>query len=487
MTPAPVRRELLIDAVPGEVRAALLEDGEVAEVHIDRDGHQSLIGSVYLGRVEAVEPSLQAAFVALPGVAAHGYLPLKYAGALTRGDAPRRIERLVHQGQVVLVEVTRDAVGDKGPTVTTMVTLAGRLLVYHPFRTDNVLSGAIRDEAQRDRLDDVARQAAEAVGEGGFIVRTSAQAAAPEAILREATELHGRWHALRREAARAGGPACLLRDLPPLQRTLRDLIRPGLARIAVDGHALHAEARGYLGVHHPALLELLEVHAGAAPLFEAAGVEAAIESALETRLDLPGGGWVTIEAVEALTAVDVNSGDGTSESGREQTGFLTNMRAAAVIARQLRLRDVGGMVLVDFIHMESPKHRDRVLDTLREALSRDRSPCSVLGWSRMGLCELTRRRRGATLPDFLAGRSDPSRRRRRKTVESAGYDLLRRLRAEAAARPGATLAVAAHPDVIDWLGAPARRDSLAELAGKAPTLTADPALAIDEPQVQAEG
>lgn len=477
--------ELLIDAVPGEVRAALIEDSEVAEVHIDRDGHQSLIGTIYLGRVEAVEPALQAAFVALPGVAAPGFLSVKHAGALVEAEGPRRIERLVHQGQLVLVEVTRDAVGDKGPGLTTLVTLPGRLLVYHPFRSDNVLSGAIRDETQRLRLEDAAKRAVDGVGEGGFIVRTAAQAADVPALLREARELHFRWEALRKSADAAREPACLQQDLSPLQRTLRDLVRPGLTRIAVDGHALFAEAKGYLAADNEDFLDLLEVHTAATPLFEAAGVEAAIESTLESRLDLQGGGWVTIETVEALTAIDVNSGDGTSESSREQTGFTTNLRAVDTIARQLRLRDIGGMVLVDFIHMESPKHRDRVMDALRDALARDRSPCSVLGWSRMGLCELTRKRSRATLPDFLSARPDAARKRRRKSVESAGYDALRRLRAEAAARPGATLAVTAHPDVIDWLSAAGRTGALAEIAGKPPTLRPDPARPVDEPQIQA--
>ena len=252
-----VNRELLIDAVPGEVRAALIEDGEVAEIHIDREGHQSLIGTIYLGRVEAVEPALQAAFVALPGVAAPGYLSAKHAGALVDAEGPRRIERLLHQGQLVLVEVTRDAVGDKGPGLTTLVTLPGRLLVYHPFRSGNVLSGAIRDETQRLRLEDAARRAVEGIGAGGFIVRTSAQAADIPALLREARDLHFRWEALRQDAARAAGPVCLQQDLPPLQRTLRDLARPGLTRIAVEGHALFAEARAYLAANNEDLLDLL--------------------------------------------------------------------------------------------------------------------------------------------------------------------------------------------------------------------------------------
>ncbi|MEN3977125.1 ribonuclease E/G [Emcibacter sp. SYSU 3D8] len=477
--------KLLIDAVPGEVRAVLVEDGEVAEIHIDRDGHESLVGNIYLGRVEAVEASLQAAFVALPGVAAPGYLSAKHAGALVQAGGPRRIERILNQGQLVLVEVTRDAVGDKGPGLTTLVALPGRLLVYHPYRSGNVLSGAIRDEVQRARLEDAASRAVDGVGEGGFIVRTAAQSADVPALLREARELHFRWETLCKAVDAAREPACLQRDLPPLQRTLRDLVRPGISRIVVDGHALFADARHYLSDSNPDLLEQLEVHATATPLFEAAGAEAAIDSMLETRLDLRGGGWVTIEPVEALTAIDVNSGDATAESSREQTSFTTNLRAVDTIARQLRLRDVGGMVLVDFIHMESPKHRDRVLDALRGALGRDRSPCAVLGWTRMGLCELTRRRSRAALPDFLAGRPDVGRKRRRKSVESAGYDVLRRVRAEAAARPGATLAIAAHPDVIDWLRAAGRPAALAEIAGKPPVLEGDKSLPVDEPQIQA--
>ncbi|MEN3953417.1 ribonuclease E/G [Iodidimonas sp. SYSU 1G8] len=475
-------RALLIDAVPGEVRAALIEDGEVAEIHIDREGHESLVGNIYVGRVAAVEPSLQAAFVTLPGTSLPGFLSAKHVGALVEDGDARRIERVVHQGELLLVEATRDPVGDKGPGLTTLVTLPGRLLVYHPFRRDNVLSGAIREEAQRARLEDAARQAADAVGDGGFVIRTAAQSAAIADILDEARALRDRWLGLKARAAAADTPACLQTDLPPAARILRDLARPGLSAITVDGRALHAEARAHLQRGQPELLPLLEVHAGHTPLFEAAGIEAAIDSLLETRLDLDGGGWITVETGEALTVIDVNSGDGTAESSREQTAFTTNLRAAPLIARQIRLRDIGGMILIDFIHMESPKHRDRVLDTLREALAGDRSPASVLGWSRMGLCEVSRRRGREALPDFLAGRRDIAAQRRRRTAESTGYDVLRRLRAEAAASPGARLAVTAHPAVIAWLEA--RPEALSDIAGKPPLLTADGRRPLDRPEIQ---
>jgi ribonuclease G len=483
-----VERELLIDAVPGEVRAALVEDGEVVEIHIDREGRRSLIGNIYLGRVEAVEPSLQAAFVALPEGGPPGFLSTKHLGALAAGrEGPRRIERLVHQGQLLLVEVTRDPVGDKGPGLTTLVTLPGRLLVYHPFRDGNVLSGAIRDDRERERLEALADKAADEVGAGGFIVRTAAQGEDEETLLAEARELQAQWRSVEKAAVSGDEPVCLKEDLPPLQRTLRDLARPGLTRIAVEGYALHAEARGYLARHQPELVELLDVHEDATPLFETAGAEAAMDASLESTLALEGGGWITIEPVEALTAIDVNSGDGTGESSREQTSFTTNMRAAPVIARHLRLRDIGGMVLIDFIHMESPKHRDRVLEALRGALGADRSPWSVLGWSRMGLCEVTRRRGRTALPDFLAGRRHGPDRRRRRSAESAGYDVMRRIRAEAAARPGASVSVTAHPEVIDWLRTGKRPAALAELAGKPPRLEADPDRPLDEAIVQAEG
>jgi len=474
-----MKQELLIDAVPGELRAALLEDGTAAEVSIDRQGHRSVVGNIYLGRVEAVEPSLQAAFISLPE-GPPGYLPLKYAGALIKPDsnAPRRIERILHQGQSVIVEATRDAVGDKGPGLTSLISLPGRRLVYQPFHQGTAVSGRIRDTVERTRLESILAVLGDSAGR--FLARTAAKGADASVLHDEAADLRAAWNTMSDRARQEKKPVCLYQDLPPLERALRDWVHQNIDRIVLDGPAELAAAKRYLAQHMPGLEERVEVHVGLPPLFEARGVEEAIDSTLAARIDMPGGGWITIETTEALTAIDVNSGDETSHSDREQTGLAVNLRAVPLIARQLRLRDIGGMIAIDFIYMESLRHREQVLATLRRAFDQDRTPVAVLGFSRMGLCELTRRRSRTTLPDLLAG---PHHVARERSIESVGYDVMRAIRAEAAARPVSRLNVDANPDVADWLAQPGRREALEELAGVSVILQARPDLSLQQFEV----
>lgn len=456
---------LLIDAVPGETRLALLENGTVADVWIDRDGNRSRVGDMCLGRIEAVETSLEAAFVTLPD-GPPGYLPLKHMTALTppAPHAPRRVERLVQEGETVLVQITRDRVDEKGPVLTTRISLPGRLLVYQPGRADNVVSGRLHDGTERKRLLHLGRGLSTDIPGGGFIIRTRAEGAAQEALRAEARALATTWAEIENRAAHGAPPARLAPAPDVLSNVVRDRIDAGIP-VIVDDHALVPRVKAAVAAYGlPA--PPIKVHNGATPLFEQEGVEDAIDAALAPRLTLPDGSWIAIDPTEALTAIDVNSGGHDQERDKNQTALNTDLAAVPLIARHLRLRDIGGMIVIDFITAEDKAHRAQVVQALKDALKADPAPTIVLGWTRMGLVEMTRRRRTRPLPDLLCGsaRTGGTGTTGRKSAISTGYDIVRRIKAEARAAPGQPLIVTAHPAVVAWLEDPVRQAALKTLS-----------------------
>ena len=458
---------LLIDAVPGETRVALLVDDEVVSIDIEREDDRSHVGDLYLGRVEAVEPSLQAAFIALPD-GPPGFLALKHMTALTppAPNAPRRVDRLVQDGEAVLVQITKEATEDKGPQLTTHVSLPGRMLVYQPNRTGTAVSAKLTDDTERKRLLALTEQAAQMIGTGGFILRTRAEGATDQAITAEAKALMQQWQQIEQTAKTAYAPALLHRGPDIIGRTLRDhATASDRFKIIVDSHALLARVKAECArqaPHAPMLAETAQVHTGTPTLFNQFGVEEAIDQALDNRLDIQAGGWIAIDQTEALTAIDVNSGEGSGERTLEQTALHTDLNAIPLIARQLRLRDIGGMIVIDFITTQEKSHRAQIIAALKTAFATDPSPSVVLGWTRMGLVEMTRRRRQRPLPDLLSD-TPPSPLHRRKSAATIGYDILRRLKAEAAAAPGHSITVSVHPQVKAWLEVPARQQALKTL------------------------
>ena len=447
-----MKQELVIDDIPGECRVALLEDDIVVEVDIDRTSHHSQIGNIYWGRADSVVASLQAAFLTLDD-GPQGFLSVRESRALYPPDGGRRprIETIIHEGQWVLVQVTKDAVGDKGPRLTANPSLAGRFLVYQPFKDGIAISSRIQDEDERDRLTSAMQDVIDKVGcDGGFIIRTIAAGADRDVLTHEAESLARQWAEIDTAAPTGGRPACVHEDLVPRERALRDWAMPEISKIVVEGRDLFASVTQYVKAQMPDLADRLEVHTGSELLFEECGVEAAIDEALETRLDLPTGGWLTIEPTEALTAVDVNSGGYKQEGDREQIALKTNLAAVPVIARHMRLRDIGGQIVIDFINMHEQKNRQQVADAMEDALANDKAPTQQLGWSRLGLMEITRRRTRKSLPDFLSG----SRRQhgpRIRSVESTGYDILRLVHLEADCTPTGVIKISAHPSVTKWL------------------------------------
>lgn len=473
-------QQLLIDEIVGECRTALLENDDVVEINIDRADHRSKVGNIYLGRVETVTKALQAAFVELPE-GPPGFLSVHEAGALKpEADArSSRIESAAHEGQWVIVEVMRDTIGDKGPKLTTQIALPGRLLAYRPFKAGITVSSRIDEKHVREQLHKTAAAATQHVGAGGFIVRTMAEDAGEEQLRQEADQLVAEWIELEAQAQGPVKPICLRQEIGPVERALRDWASPDIDHIVVDGQPLYNRARNYLRTHLPNLAERLIAHSGPELLFEASGVESAIDQALDARVNLPQGGWIMIERTEALTAIDVNSGDNMGEGDREQTALGTNLAAIPAIVGQLRLRDIGGMVVIDFIHMDNRGNSQKILAALQSALKGDRAPCQLLGWSRMGLVELTRKRSRKPLDDFLAAPANPFGSRRVKSIESLGYDIMRQTKNVAAGSAIGDVIIAAPSAVINWLSK-GPLDALSDALGRSIMTEERQVRALDE-------
>jgi ribonuclease G len=408
-----VRKELLVNAGPPETRVALLEDGRVVEVLHERRGRQGLVGNVYLGRVHRVLPGMQAAFVSI-GLDRDAFLYVEDAAPSSRefdfgdddadGDAEpapsdrARIDDLVKEGQEIVVQVRKDPLGAKGPRVTSAISLPGRTLVFLPGAREIGVSRRLTDDAERDRL----RGILEAMSsEGGFIARTAAAGRTSAELEPDRRYLTGLAARIQKRRESAAPPSLLHRELELALRSVRDLVGDDVDAIRVDEAATRDRIVEFLESVAPPLARRVELHDDGSPLFERFGIEAEIENALRSRVALPSGGSIVIHQTEALVAIDVNTGRYVGREDLEETVFATNMEAAPEIARQIRLRDLGGLLVVDFIDMEDPEHRKTLFERFEAELSRDRSRTRVLQISEFGLIEITRQRSRGNLERVL--------------------------------------------------------------------------------------
>ena len=428
--------ELLIDDSPGELRVALREGGRLTELVVERVGHESVVGNVYLGRIERVLPGLEAAFVDI-GLGRSGFLA--------------RIEGLdgarLAEGAPLLVQATKDGVGEKGAALTMRIALPGRHLVYAPLENGITLSRRIVDADERKRVG--ALVAAVAAPEGAYVVRTGAVSASEADLRDEAVRLTALWESI--EAARVQGapPACLHREPGAVARLLRDWAAAGLGRIVIDGREAHAAALAHARAHLPELAPRIRLHTDAEPLFELEGVEDEIDDALYPRVRLPSGGEIVIERTEALTVIDVNSGAHTARGRAEDTIRDTNLEAADEIGRQIRLRGLAGRIVVDFIAMERNDDRRRVQQALERVLAGDRLPVRIGGFSALGLMEITRKRGREALEEILCEPFSPEAPYR--TAMTMALEVLRAAQRSARTAPGRALTVLAAPEVIETL------------------------------------
>jgi ribonuclease G len=470
-----MNKEVLINAGAGEFRVAIVEDGKLQELFLERTiglddgalkkkggrGGHSLIGNIILGRVQRVLPGMQAAFVDI-GLDRAGFLGAREARCLA--DLPGfdeermpKITDCVREGEDVIVQVVKDPIGEKGARLSANVTVPGRLLVMVPNQPGIALSRRIEDEEERARLIAIGEQMIAQAGSvlvpgAGFIVRSAGIGASQLDFREDAERLAEAWRPVMTKRQSAGAPATLYHDLDPIERTMRDEVDADTDSVLIDDRAAYDAALAYCRRAMPEAVDRIEFYEGSGLLFEEFGIEEEIERLMSTRVPLPSGGWITIEGTEALTAIDVNSGSFTASTGLEETSLCINSEAADEIGRQLRLRGIGGLIVIDFIHLNEPANIDNVLSVLNESLAKDRTPTQISPMSEFGLVEITRKRIRDPLVKLFTECCRPCEGHgRKRTRDAVALEVIRRVEKQAAAAPGKQVVVRASPEIVRWL------------------------------------
>ena len=448
--------EFLINFTPQETRVAILQQGVVQELHIERTNGRGIVGNVYLGRVARVLPGMQSAFIDI-GLERTAFLHVadiwtqkgNGSGGVV-GEGPRPIERILSEGQQLMVQVLKDPIGTKGARLSTQVSLAGRLLVDLPQEKHIGISQRIEDETARETLRTRIQAQLPDDEAGGYIARTVAENATEAELADDIAYLRRLWSEIRHRGEQAQAPFMLHHDLTLAQRLLRDLVSLDTRRIIIDSRENFQKLSAFAEEFMPQLASLLTHYNGERPLFDLHGVEDEIQRALARRVDLKSGGYLIIDQTEAMTTIDVNTGGFVGLRNFDDTIFKTNLEAAQTIARQLRLRNLGGIIIVDFIDMESTEHRAAVLAEFDKALARDHTRITVNGFTALGLVEMTRKRTRESLAHVLCepcptcgGRGEV------KTAQTVAYEILRELLREARQFNAREFRLLAAPSVID--------------------------------------
>jgi ribonuclease G len=460
-----LKRQILISATTHETWVALVEDGGLAELMFDRPDQGRLVGDIYLGRVEAVLPGIQAAFVDI-GTEKAGFL---HGSDLERDDDDdddenggngRRnrkyppIQDRLQKGQQVTVQVTKEPISTKGPRLTAQISLPGRFLVYMPGSSHVGVSRKIDDRSERSRLRQLAKKIVPK-DSGGVIVRTVGEEVTEAKLSKEFKRLHANWKKIQNRARSMKAPSLVHGEAKLISGIIRDLFSDKFDALVIDSKAIYNEVRQYVQSVDPDLMDRIQFYEGEEPLFDKYNIGEEIRALFERRVDLPSGGSIVIEPTEALVSIDVNTGRFTGKGKNkdpEQTILKTNLDAAREVARQLRLRDVGGIIVCDFIDMESQQNRDRVLHELRTHLGRDRARTRAFQVSDLGLVEMTRQR---VRPSIAHSLTEPcstcAGRGRVDTPPTVVRRIERALRRAAASKNEKALVVRIHPEVALYI------------------------------------
>ncbi len=445
-----MNNEILINITPQETRVAILEQGITQELHIERMSGRGIVGNIYNGRVSRVLPGMQSAFVDI-GLDRAAFLHVADIwNANQHSDINKPIEKLLYEGNSILVQVIKDAIGTKGARLSTQISLAGRLLVYLPQESHIGISQRIEDDLERELLRDKLQHILPAEEKGGYIIRTMAETADESDLRSDLEYLHKLWHDIQQKFVTIAAPMLLYQDLDLSHRVLRDFVNANTSRIFVDSRENHQKLVKFAQNYMTNIAERIVLYSGGRPLFDLHSVEEEIEKSLAKRVNLKSGGYVIIDQTEALTTMDVNTGGFIGVRNFDDTIFKTNLEAAQVIARQLRLRNLGGIIIIDFIDMDSDEHRNAVLAELNKALLQDRTRITVNGFSALGLVEMTRKRTRESLAHVLCepcptcqGRGEI------RTAQTICYDILRELLRESRQFEANEFRILASQQVID--------------------------------------
>lgn len=446
-----MHHEILLNFTPLETRVAVVEQGMLQEILIERATHRGLVGNVYLGQVVRVLPGMQACFVDI-GLDRSAFLHTKDFPS-SQETHERSIQQLATEGQSLLVQVIKDPVGSKGARLTAEVSLPARHLVLMPFANHVGISQRIDDEATREHLKTIAVEALKAQNlECGVIIRTAGDGQTTDDLEEDLGYLRRVWDNILKEQQTAKAPALLFEELPLTHRMIRDQIRRETDRVLIDSLETYTKLSQFASKFMPELSHLIQHYQGDRPIFDLYQIEDEIEKALSRQVELKSGAYLVVDQTEAMTTIDVNTGRFVGAHTLEQTVFRTNLEAAVAIGRQLRLRNLGGMVVIDFIDMDDDEHRRQVLRTLERSLDEDPVKTRVIGFNDLGLVVLTRKRSRESLSDLL---QEPCPHchgtGQMKTAETVCYEIFRAVMREYRAYSAEMTTVIAAPTVIDRL------------------------------------
>jgi len=466
-----MKQEIIINSTPQESRIAIVEDGQLAEFFVERKEEMGVAGNIYKGKVARVLPGMQAAFVEI-GMDKAGFLHASDFSALDDlqiisssnddvefEEAPPKpnpsrhlpLEKQLSRGEEVLVQVAKDPLGTKGARVTSHISLPGRYMVFMPGNKHIGISRRIESDDERKRLKEIAQSLG--TEEGGFILRTACEGLSKREIQRDLGFLQKLWKTIQKKAESAPAPSLIHQDLDLIARAIRDFFSADTEQVLIDSPKDHRRIVDFVRHFMPRLKSKINLYSDKEPLFEHLGIEEKITKALDPRAWLRSGGYIIIERTEALTAVDVNTGRFVGKRSQEETILKTNLEAVQEVVRQLRLRNAGGLIIIDFIDMEKEANRKKVYEALKEALKKDKARTNILKISELGLVEMTRQRTRESLENQLL-RSCPhcEGRGRIKSPVTVAYDVLRAIkRHHAGMDNGRNIVVRLHPDVANFL------------------------------------
>ncbi|OOF40116.1 ribonuclease E/G [Rodentibacter rarus] len=423
--------ELLMNVTPNETRIALMEMGGLKEVHVERQAKRGIVGNIYKGRVMRVLPGMQSAFVDI-GLEKAAFLHasdiVSHTECVDENEQKqfkvKSISELVREGQDIVVQVVKDPLGTKGARLTTDITLPSRYLVFMPENSHVGVSQRIESEEERARLKALVEPFCDDLG--GFIIRTATEGAMEEELRQDAEFLKRLWRKVLERKTKYPTRSKIYGEPALPQRILRDFIGTRLEKIRIDSKLCFNEVKEFTDEFMPELSDKLVLYSGNQPLFDVYGVENSIQQALDKRVNLKSGGYLIIEQTEAMTTIDINTGAFVGRRDLEETIFNTNIEATKAIAQQLQLRNLGGIIIIDFIDMHLEDHRNRVLESLQDALSKDRVKTNVNGFTQLGLVEMTRKRTRESLEHILCDECPVCRGRGQvKTVETVCYEIMR--------------------------------------------------------------